>query len=235
MAKEKIQEPALTDEQLAEARKQIRKDMREKFDKWMNVYDEEATSEDINAAKKEFDDEVAKYTNATYTIIEKDALPYAELLQKWNRTLNSWEKGEWKGILVFDKLISEKIEELKSGKTNDLTFDYSTLIFLYQTMANPRGVGYESAKLMSEFENYDEEKSEIKDNENFVTYSHILQSILEHIRKITNVDKKLKLMRERINIAASGIKFDWKISEVEEFIELHDAWIGASVDEQMPQ
>lgn len=235
MAKEKIQEPALTDEQLAEARKQIRKDMREKFDKWMNVYDEEATSDDINAAKKEFDDEVAKYTNATYTIIEKDALPYAELLQKWNRTLNSWEKGEWKGILVFDKLISEKIEELKSGKTNDLTFDYSTLIFLYQTMANPRGVGYESAKLMSEFENYDEEKSEIKDNENFVTYSHILQSILEHIRKITNVDKKLKLMRERINIAASGIKFDWKISEVEEFIELHDAWIGASVDEQMPQ
>lgn len=235
MAKEKIQEPALTDEQLDEARKQIRKDMREKFDKWMNVYDEEATSDDINAAKKEFDDEVAKYTNATYTIIEKDALPYAELLQKWNRTLNSWEKGEWKGILVFDKLISEKIEELKSGKTNDLTFDYSTLIFLYQTMANPRGVGYESAKLMSEFENYDEEKSEIKDNENFVTYSHILQSILEHIRKITNVDKKLKLMRERINIAASGIKFDWKISEVEEFIELHDAWIGASVDEQMPQ
>ena len=33
------------------------------------------------------------------------------------------------------------------------------------------------------------------------------------------------------NIATAGIKFDWKITELEEFIELHDAWLGEAVPE----
>ena len=86
--------------------------------------------------------------------------------------------------------------------------------------------GLESARAMAELEGFDIEKVEKKDDENFITYSHILQNVLEIIRQLANIDKKLKLMRERINIATAGIKFDFKITELEEFIELHDAFIG---------
>lgn len=228
---EKLDATKMSDEQLKKLHEKFRKDMREKFDKWITVYDEEATSDDINQAKKEFDDEVAKHANKTYVIMDKDALAYAELLKEWNTTMNHWEKGTWKGIIMFDKVISEAIEKYKEDPTLPFEVDYATLMYLYQTMSNPSGIGLESAKIMAEFENFDPITAESKQEENFVTYSHILQNILEIIRQLVNIDKKLKLMRERINIATAGIKFDWKITELEEFIELHDAWIGEAVPE----
>ena len=239
MAKKKTNEQVdatqMSDEQLKKLHDKFRKDLREKFSKWLNVYDEEATKEDVDKAKAEFDEEVAKYANKTYVIAEKDALAFAELLKKWNATLNHWEKGTWKGMLMFDKVISEAIEKYKADATLPFEVDYATLMYLYQTMSNPAGVGLESAKAMAELEGFDLEKVEKKDDENFVTYSHILQNILEIIRQLSNIDKKLKLMRERINIATAGIKFDFKITELEEFIELHDAFVGEATpnDEEL--
>lgn len=223
---ENVDATQMTDEQLKKLHEKFRNDLREKFDKWLTVYDEEATKEDVDKAKAEFDEEVAKYANKTYVIAEKDALAFAELLKKWNTTMNHWEKGTWKGMLMFDKVISEAIEKYKADATLPFEVDYATLMYLYQTMSNPAGVGLESARAMAELEGFDLEKVEKKDDENFVTYSHILQNVLEIIRQLANIDKKLKLMRERINIATAGIKFDFKITELEEFIELHDAFIG---------
>ena len=223
---ENVDATQMTDEQLKKLHEKFRNDLREKFSKWLTVYDEEATKEDIDKAKAEFDEEVAKYANKTYVIAEKDALAFAELLKKWNATMNHWEKGTWKGMLMFDKVISEAIEKYKADATLPFEVDYATLMYLYQTMSNPAGVGIESARAMAELEGFDIEKVEKKDDENFITYSHILQNVLEIIRQLANIDKKLKLMRERINIATAGIKFDFKITELEEFIELHDAFIG---------
>lgn len=223
---ENVDATQMTDEQLKKLHEKFRKDLREKFDKWLTVYDEEATKEDVDKAKAEFDEEVAKYANKTYVIAEKDALAFAELLKKWNATMNHWEKGTWKGMLMFDKVISEAIEKYKADATLPFEVDYATLMYLYQTMSNPAGIGLESARAMAELEGFDLEKIEKKDDENFITYSHILQNVLEIIRQLANIDKKLKLMRERINIATAGIKFDFKITELEEFIELHDAFIG---------
>ena len=223
---EKVDATQMTDEQLKKLHEKFRDDLREKFGKWLTVYDEEATKEDVDKAKAEFDEEVAKYANKTYVIAEKDALAFAELLKKWNTTMNHWEKGTWKGMLMFDKVISEAIEKYKADATLPFEVDYATLMYLYQTMSNPAGVGIESARAMAELEGFDIEKVEKKDDENFITYSHILQNVLEIIRQLANIDKKLKLMRERINIATAGIKFDFKITELEEFIELHDAFIG---------
>lgn len=239
MAKKKTNEQVdatkMSDEQLKKLHDKFRKDLREKFGKWLTVYDEETTKEDIDKAKAEFDEEVAKYANKTYVIMDHDALAFAELLKKWNATLNHWEKGTWKGMLMFDKVISEAIEKYKADATLPFEVDYATLMYLYQTMSNPAGVGLESARAMAELEGFDLEKVEKKDDENFVTYSHILQNVLEIIRQLSNIDKKLKLMRERINIATAGIKFDFKITELEEFIELHDAFIGEAVpnDEEL--
>ena len=223
---ENVDATQMTDEQLKKLHEKFRNDLREKFGKWLTVYDEEATKEDVDKAKAEFDEEVAKYANKNYVIAEKDALAFAELLKKWNATMNHWEKGTWKGMLMFDKVISEAIEKYKADATLPFEVDYATLMYLYQTMTNPAGVGLESARAMAELEGFDLEKIEKKDDENFVTYSHILQNVLEIIRQLANIDKKLKLMRERINIATAGIKFDFKITELEEFIELHDAFIG---------
>ena len=173
---EKVDATQMSDEQLKKLHEKFRNDLREKFGKWLNVYDEEATKEDVDKAKAEFDKEVVKYANKTYVIMDHDALAFAKLLKNWNATLNHWEKGTWKGMLMFDKVISEAIEKYKADATLPFEVDYATLMYLYQTMSNPAGVGLESAKAMAELEGFDIEKVEKKDDENFVTYSHILQN-----------------------------------------------------------
>lgn len=131
--------------------------------------------------------------------------------------------------------MNQKVVELTNKTTTVFEVDYNTLMFLYQSMTNPAGTGFDDALKMAQFENFDVELGDIRDNNNFVTYSHILEVVFNHIRAISNADKMLKLMRERINIATAGVKIDWKISEVEEFLELHDAWLGEAVNDQMPK
>lgn len=224
-----VNEMQLTDEQLATARKQIRESLREKFDKWMTVYDEDATDDDIKQAKDEFDAEIEIYQNKMYTIMEKDAKAFAELARNWNNKFAHWENGSWKGVAMFNKVMTEQIEKYEKDPSLPFEVDYSTLMYMYQIMGQPSGYGLESAMAMAEFENYNLETGEKIDEENYITYSHLLQNIVNEVRMIAAVDKKLKLMRERINIETAGIKFDWKITEIEEFVQLHEAWLGENI------
>ena len=47
---EKVDATQMTDEQLKKLHEKFRNDLREKFGKWLTVYDEEATKEDIDKA-----------------------------------------------------------------------------------------------------------------------------------------------------------------------------------------
>ena len=65
---EKVDATQMSDEQLKKLHEKFRNDLREKFGKWLVVYDEESTTEDVNKAKAEFDEEVAKYANKIINI-----------------------------------------------------------------------------------------------------------------------------------------------------------------------
>lgn len=229
MAKSKKEEKAQV---LEEARDNMRAEMKEKFDKWITVYDDDATDEDIEAAKKEFQDKVDVYTNKKYEITAANtgkSLQYAEFLKKYNNMATAWEQGAWKGVLVFDKVITKFIEDFKEDPNKAFEIDYSTLIFLYNTMQRPAGVGIESARIMAELENFDETTGKMREDDEAVSYSAVLERIYTHIKMLANVDKMLKLYRERVNIAAAGIKFDFKITDIEEFVQFHDNWLVENV------
>ena len=208
---------------IAEARDNMRAEMKDKFNKWITVYDEDATDDDLQKAKQDFNDKVAEYTDKKYEICAAGSgksVAYAEFLKKFN--------GAWKGVLTFDKVITKHIEELTPDKAFEI--DYSTLFFLYNAMQQPAGVGVESARAMAELENYDENTGKIReDDTNPVTYSGVLEILYGHMKKLENVDKMLKLYRERMNIAAAGVKFDFKITDLEEFVQFHDTWLVDNV------
>lgn len=222
------QEPAFTDEQLAQARVQMRKNMREAFDKWMDVKDDDATDDDVNQYKAEFDEEIKKYQNQKYTLTESNATDWINLLLEWNTKYVFWDKGNWRGVLSLNKVLKEFKKQFEENPDSPLQIDYSTLIYLHETMMTPLGFGYESALQMAKLENVNLDNYELLD-ETTVTYSTILKKVDDIFRELAAIDKKLKLMRERINIALAGIKFDWKITEIEEFVEFHNAWVGQAV------
>ena len=225
----------MSDEQLKQMHDQLREQLREKFGKWIDVSDEEATAEDIQKCKDDFDAEIKQFREKKFTLATDHAVEFAQIARDWNAKFNHWENGAWKGVITLDSVLGKLIDSYKADSSLPFVVDFQTLIFMFQSMSTPKGYGLEGAKFMASLENYDEETCEIAKNDNFVTYSHLLQSINDNIREVMNADKKHKLMRERINIEMAGIKFDWKISEIEEFIELHDAWMGENVpsDEEL--
>ena len=226
--------PELSDEQKEFARMTVRKEFNEKFSKWAVIDDKNATDDDIAECKKDFEDCVEENKNKDYFIATHEdglALKTAEFLRLWNAEFNTWEKGSWRGLIQFDRVINKIIDELKADDKKDFTIDYSTLIFLYQSMGEPKGTGIETARKMAHFENYNEETGEVYEEVMPVTYSGVLEKILVEVRKLSNIDKKLSILKERVNLAYAGLKMNLKISEIEEFLEFHEAITAHNVEQ----
>ena len=43
------------------------------------------------------------------------------------------------------------------------------------------------------------------------------------VKGLANINKKLTILKERVNLAYAGLKMNLKISEIEEFLEFHKA------------
>lgn len=224
--------PELTEEQKQYARITVRQEFNKKFSKWAEIDSVDATDDDIAEVKKDFDNCVEENKNKKYLIASHDdglALKAAEFLKKWNGEFNTWEKGSWRGLIHFDIVISDIIKELKDDETKDFEIDYSTLIFLYQSMGEPKGIGLDSARKMAVFENYNEKTGKLFDEDIPITYSGILEKIQLEVKGLSNIDKKLTILKERVNLAYAGLKMNLKISDIEEFIEFHDAITAQAV------
>lgn len=225
--------PELTEEQKQFARMTMREGFNKAFSKWAEIDPKDATDKDIEEAKETFQKCVDENKNKQYLIashVDGLALKTAEFLQSWNAKFNTWENGSFKGIIQFERVISGIIDELKKDDKKDFEIDYSTLIFLYQSMGTPKGTGLESARAMAKFENYNEETGAVYEENIPVTYSGVLEKIQLEVKNLSNIDKKLSILKERVNLAYAGLKMNLKISEIEEFLEFHDAINKNAVD-----
>ena len=230
--------PEFTEEQKEYARMNVRKQFNENFSKWAHIADENATDEDIEAAKKDYEAVIEETQKKTYTLATSEgdcANRTARLLFNWNKDMCNWKNGSWRGVIAFDKYITSKINALGNGTEKDLVVDYSTLCFLYTNMSEPCGIGIDDAFIMAELENFDIEKNEIKEDEYPVTYSGILEKVCTEVQKLSNIDKKLLILRERVNLAYAGLKMELKITELEEFIEFADAINTHTVSQEMTE
>lgn len=230
--------PEFTEEQKEYARMNVRKQFNEQFSKWAHIADENATDEDIAVAKKEYEDVIEETKKKTYLLATAEgdcAKRTAGLLYKWNKELCNWKNGAWRGVIAFDKYIRNIINSLDNGIMENLVVDYSTLCFLYTNMSEPCGTGLSAAQLMSDLENFDTDKNEVKEEEYPVTFSGILEKVCTEIHMLSNIDKKLLILRERVNLAYAGLKMELKITELEEFIEFADAINACTVSNEMEQ
>lgn len=214
-----------TEAELEFARINMRREFNKRFNKWAVIEQEDADDEYIAETKKDLDAEVDVHKNEVYKISDAEnglGLKYAKFLRDWNKDFNTWEKGEWRGLLKFDVVINGIIEELEKDPEKNFCIDYATLIFLYNTMMKPHGTGLEMAKKMAEYENYSIEEDKTLDDSP-VTYSGILERILVHIKYLGAVDKKLNILKQRVHLAYAGLRMTLKIDSLEEFIEFNDA------------
>lgn len=223
-----------SEEQIAFARINMRKNFNEKFSKWAVIEPEDADDAYIEAAKKELEDAVETQKAVRYKIGDPEdglALKTAEFLKTWNENFNYWEKGSWRGVIRFNIVIDGHIAELKADDKKPLEIDYQTLIFLHNSMMHPNGTGLASARKMAEFENYNEATDGPFEENIPVTYSGVLTKINEHVNSLRAVDKKLNILQQKLQLAYAGLRMTLKISELEEFVEFCDVITNTNVAE----
>lgn len=222
----------MTPEQLEFARMTFKKNFNERFSKWAEIEDEPADDEYIAQCKKDFDDEVELNKNRKFLIAEAGelAVKTAKFLKTVNAEANAWAKGSWRGVIMFDRVINSIIDELEADSTKNFEIDYTTLVFLHQTMMSPYGVGLEQALRMAEWENYNPETDEPYEEDTPVTYSGVLEKVLNYVNELSAIDKKLVILRERWLTANAGLRTKLKVSSLEEFVEYSNAVVASDVN-----
>lgn len=226
--------PEATPEQIAFARINMRREFNEKFSKWAEIDPVDADDDFIKEASEDLDKEIKANVNKTYLLgshVDGLALKTVEFLLEWNREFNSWDKAEWRGLIMLNKVLSPIAEEIRKDENKDFEVDYATLIFLHRTMMNPSGVGLHSAEVMAKFENYNIETDAPYEEDIPVTYSGVLSKVIEHINGLSALDKKLNILKQRRDLAYAGLKMNLKISTLEEFVEFNEAITKSHVPE----
>lgn len=165
--------------------------------------DEPVSEEWIESCKKDFEAVVEEANNIPFVIADKDkAMETAVFVADWNANKNHWHRAYWKGVIKFNEFIEEKIDLLEKGEIETLEFDYPALIFLYQSMMSPQGIGLLEAQ---EMEAIDEQ------------YNAILDVLGTYVDQLQNYDKKAKLYQERWGLACNGFKMNILIEDIEDF------------------
>lgn len=224
-----------SDEKLAFAKIQFRKNWKEaKLDKYADVPEEDGDDEYIESCKNDLNAAIDEVQSMKFTIYTKEdgdkRIEAAKLIKDANYVGTFWENGEWRGVLSLDKVMTETIEKLEKDAEADFEIDWSTLMFVHQLMKSPKGYGVESARRLAAWEQYDEQKQELKpEAENAVTYSGILRKVNEHVRRLSFYDKKMNILRNRLDFAYAGVRMNLKVNDLEEFVAFNDALVGASL------
>ena len=168
------------------------------------IDDAEVDEEYINMCKKEFEEYQGSYLKLDYEICKKDkSVEYAEWLRDWNREHVFAPANYWIGVLKFEEVILEKIEELKK-ETSDFMVDYGALTYLYNLMMAPVCRGIEEAKWMAN---------------NQETYNNILNKLAEHVEMIDLIKKKIGLLQIRWSMACQGFKMNILAKSLDDFKE----------------
>ena len=155
---------------------------------------EPATEDDVNAAKKAYEDAQTAFNSQTYVIADKpNALRVAKFLKNWNEKYAVWEKDQWVGVVKFDSLIADYIGKLETEET-DLVVDYNTLIYLDVLMMRPAGKGLESAK---EMESMNEE------------YNKILECVDDRKNEVFEQQRKIRQLQDVWGPATCGFKIHY--------------------------
>lgn len=163
----------------------------------------ETTLEYQEECKKDFERVVEEANNMKFVIADAEsAVETAVFLADWNANKNHWHRAYWKGVIKFNEFIEEQIAKLENNEVAELVFDYAALVFCYNCMMNPQGVGLEAAL---EMEKIDDQ------------YNAILNVIGDYIDKLRLYDIKSKLYQERWGLACNGFKMDILIDKLEDF------------------
>lgn len=188
----KTKTPAVSEaEQQEIARREAIRDFNtQQMGKYWIDPDKVPTDEDIQLAKKAFEDAVTELQNRKDYVIadHANALRVAKFLKTFVEK-TAWNGRMFVGVLNFRALMQDFIEGFKEDEPVNLVLDYPATQFVHVVLENYGGVGIESANWMAEI--WDE-------------YLPIYETVCDIVNEYSRQSKKCENLKEVWGAAEQG-------------------------------
>jgi hypothetical protein len=105
------------------------------------------TEEEIEEAKTKFQEASKDFSVKSWNIGEAaDAQVLIDYLQHFVRNRLFWTKNGWMGVVKIMEELEDAQNFLKSNPGSRLKIGYQAMEFMFYSLQNPGGVGYQAAK-----------------------------------------------------------------------------------------
>ncbi len=114
--------------------------------------DNKPTEEEVEAAKVEFEEASKDFAIKSWDIGEgKDGLANVQYLIHYVRNRIFWTKTGWMGVVKMMEELEDSEKFIKANPGSPLKLGYQALEFIFYSLQNPGGIGWQSARdLMGE-------------------------------------------------------------------------------------
>ena len=205
---------AETKEQPAELEINSVQDLDEKLAEAIANNDNKPTDEEVEAAKKEYEERAETAVAKFWSIGEqKDSQAFLDYIEHYINNRVFWTQNGWMGVIKMEEVIAETQNTLKLEPTTQLAFGYQPLEFLFYSFQNAGGIGLQAAK---DFESENE------------IYAKIFDAIGKQLSEARDEFKEIQFLQDKYAAMAQGFYLEVEPGPDEEEVPLD----GVPLDEE---
>jgi len=165
-------------------------DLDEKLAEAINNSDNKPTDEEVEAAKKEYEERAEKAVAQFWPIgKQEESQEFLDYIEHFINNRVFWTQNGWMGVIKMEEVISETQNTLKLEPTTQLAFGYQPLEFLFYSFQNAGGIGLQSAK---DFESENE------------IYARVFDAIGNQLAAARDEFKEIQFLQDKYAAMAQG-------------------------------
>lgn len=176
------------------------KELDEKIAEAIKNNDNKPTDEEVEEAKKEFEQASKDFGTKLWEIGKKeDSQENLDYIEHYMQNRVFWTQTGWMGVIKMQEVIDDTQAALRENPELHLALGYQALEFMFYSFQNAGGVGYQSAK---DFESENE------------IYARVFDAIGAKIAEARKELKEIQFLQDKYAAMAQGFYL-----EVEDGVE----------------
>lgn len=192
------------------------KELDEKLAEAINNNENKPSDEEVEEAKKEFEEKSDGFATKFWNIGElEDSQINLDYMEHYIQNRVFWTQTGWMGVIKMKEVIEQTQETLKLESNSQLAFGYQALEFMFYSFQNAGGVGLQSAV---DFESENE------------IYAKVFDSIGKRLSEARKEIKDIQFLQDKFAAMAQGFYLEVE-DGVKEEEEEEEENIGITEDD----
>lgn len=184
------------------------KELDEKLAEAIKNNDNKPSDEEVEEAKKEFEEASKTFGTKLWEIGKKeDSQENLDYIEHYMQNRVFWTQTGWMGVIKMQEVIDDTQSALRENPDVHLAFGYQALEFMFYSFQNAGGVGFQAAK---DFESENE------------IYARVFDAVGSKIAEARKELKEIQFLQDKYAAMAQGFYLEVEDGPEEESLEARD-------------